>query len=870
MEALGRNEPTEIAGYRVRGRLGVGGMGAVYLAYTRGGQPVALKVIRDEYAQDPEFRRRFAREVEVARRVQGPYTASVVDSDTDSPRPWLASAYVAGPALSTAVNAYGALPPTTVLQLVAGVAEALQSIHRAGLIHRDLKPSNVLLASDGPRVIDFGIAHAMDATALTGPDVRLGTPGFMAPEQIAGRDVSPARDVFALGLLAHFAATGAHPFGEGSSHALLYRIVAEEPDLDDCPEVLRGLVDRCLAKDPQERPTPTGVIEICRELAGEGLLERDSRGWLPEAVAGHVARRERRQSDAPSPPSGAPDGTGPGNSVPDSPARSSMPVSPAPDVRPDVQAPSPGGAAGRAPDPRVPHSSASVVPPVPSSAPPAPPVYSPYTPDSPYAPQRSQPPSRSRARVALAVVAALAVIGGGVFTVVKLTGDDGTHKDADAKGGSIGSGGKGGLGDILVGGKPVTGSKHTANATFPYKRTYTDGALYYPVTGQASQSFGASGLEGVYREVLNGTEDGLKAPGNVVTTVDPAVQKAAYEALGDAKGAAVAVDPSNGEILGMVSTPSYDPSSFAGSTSDDQEAWRKANNDKDKPLLNRALRSTYPPGATFELVVTAAALENGLYDSIDEATESPEPYALPGSTTVVRNGDGAAHCENVSLRVALRESCNTVFAKAASDLGEEKLRTMAEKFGFNNKEQFTPVAAAESTYPSGADRAHTALSGLGQGDVTATPLQLAMVSAALENDGTLVAPHLVSRVTDAEGRTLRKGSDHATTQVVSAATAGALRSAMADVIAHGAGRAARVSGADLGGQPGTASGAGTGAGAGAGAANWFTSYARSGGGGGKRVAIAVVVEDDGPDADGQNGGSRAAGTAKRIMRAAIG
>ncbi|WP_432011636.1 penicillin-binding transpeptidase domain-containing protein [Streptomyces cucumeris] len=806
VDAWGGDEPAEIAGYRVRGRLGVGGMGAVYLAYTRGGLPVALKVIRDEYAQDQEFRRRFAREVAAVRRVQGPYTAPVIDSDADSPRPWLVSAYVAGPSLSAAVNEHGALPPTTVLQLVAGVAEALQSIHGAGLIHRDLKPSNVLLASDGPRVIDFGIAHAMDATALTGPDERLGTPGYMAPEQISGRAVSPALDVFALGLLAHFAATGTHAFGEGSSHALLYRIVAEEPDLGDCPEELRGLVSRCLAKDPVERPTPAAVIEICRELAGDELLERDSRGWLPEAVAGHVARREKEEP------------------------------------RPEAarERPVPDG-----PDPRVPHSSPAVPATPPPPVPSAPPIPAP-------APVSQR---RSRARIALAVVAALAVIGGGVFTVVQLTGDDGTQKEA--KGGSTGGGGNKGLGDIIVDGKPVTGSRYTPKNSFPYQRTYTDGALYLPVTGQSSQSFGATGIESLYREVLNGQEKGLTAPGNVITTVDPAVQKAAYEALGNAKGAAVAIDPSNGEILGMVSRPSYDPSSYAGNTTEDQKAWLEANHDKGTPLHNRALRKTYPPGATFELVVTAAALESGLYESIDAATQSPEPYALPGTATVVRN-EGAGHCKNVSLRVALRESCNTVFAKAAADLGAEKLRGMAEKFGFNSEDQMTPVRAAESQYPNPADQAHTALSGLGQSEVTATPLQLAMVSAALENDGKLVAPHLVSRVTDSEGKTLRgRTPESATTQVVSAKTAGELRSAMADVIADGAGRPARISSADLGGQPATANG-----GTGGGQIGWFTSYARRDGG--KRVAVAVVVED------ARTGDDRAAAVAKRMMQAAIG
>jgi hypothetical protein len=292
VEALGPQDPTEVSGYVLRGKLGEGGMGSVYLSHSRGGQPVALKVIRREFAQNPEFLRRFAREIAAARRVQGAYTAPVLDSSTEGPQPWLASAYVPGPSLGKAVLDHGPLPLRSVLLLVAGVAEALESVHRADVVHRDLKPSNVLLAERGPCVIDFGIARATDTTALTSTDVRLGTPAYMAPEQAEGRPAGPALDVFALGLVAFFAATGGHPFGDGDGHALLYRIVSQEPDLTPCPQQLRPLIARCLAKNPAERPRPAEVIDECHRIAAdEGVpLARDDGWWLPPAVASDVTR----------------------------------------------------------------------------------------------------------------------------------------------------------------------------------------------------------------------------------------------------------------------------------------------------------------------------------------------------------------------------------------------------------------------------------------------------------------------------------------------------------------------------------------------------------------------------------------------------
>ncbi|MEI5524287.1 serine/threonine-protein kinase [Streptomyces brasiliscabiei] len=291
---LEAGDPTTVASYRLAARLGSGGMGTVYLSYTPGGHPIALKTIRPELSEDPEFRRRFKQEVQAAQRVQGLYTAPVLDHDTEGAQPWLATAYVPGPSLHAAVAEHGALPLGSVLLLLAGVAEALSVIHGAGIVHRDLKPSNVLLAGDGPRVIDFGIARAADATALTGTGVSIGTPAFMSPEQAAGKPVTPASDIFALGQVAAFAARGTGAYGDGPSHAVLYRIVHEEPDLGGLPDELR-FIERCLAKDPADRPSPAEVVTLCQEASPTPLVQSGS--WLPEAIGADITRRVSASAD---------------------------------------------------------------------------------------------------------------------------------------------------------------------------------------------------------------------------------------------------------------------------------------------------------------------------------------------------------------------------------------------------------------------------------------------------------------------------------------------------------------------------------------------------------------------------------------------
>lgn len=430
------------------------------------------------------------------------------------------------------------------------------------------------------------------------------------------------------------------------------------------------------------------------------------------------------------------------------------------------------------------------------------------------------------------------------------------------------------LGNIIVAGKAVTGSARTEGSDLAYKRTYTDGELYAAVTGYASQAYAPTQLEGIYADLLNGTDSRLKTvmdtvtnqraePGTVVTTIDPGVQKAGYDALGDKKGAAVAIDPTTGKILAAVSTPSYDPSSLTDANTAGT-AWKKLNADPEKPLTNRALRQPLPPGSTFKLVVAAAALEDGLYSSVDQRTDSPNPYPLPGSTRTLDNENASAPCENATLRVALRYSCNNVFGHLAVELGQDKVRAMAEKFGFNDSEQDVPVRAYPSVYPKDMDDAETALSGIGQFDVTATPLQMAMVSAAIANGGKLVSPHMVSQITNSGGDVLENYDDGADTkEIVSSSTAEQLQSAMQTVVDDGTGTNARISGATVGGKTGTAQ---------HGENNsktpyaWFTSYAKADG---KEVAVAVMVEQSNAARSEVSGNGLAAPVARAMMEAAL-
>jgi outer membrane protein assembly factor BamB len=293
MEPLQPGDPRVAGQFRLRARLGAGGMGRVFLGYSPAGRAVAVKICHPEFAADPEFVHRFAIEVAAARAVNGLYTAQVIDAGPDDAPPWLATSYVPGPSLLDAVGRYGPLPEPAVWRLAAGLAEALAAVHARGLVHRDLKPTNVLLAADGPRVIDFGVARALDGTALTAAGVTFGTPSYMSPEQAQGRPTGPASDVFALGSTLCFAAAGDPPFGGGDPPAVLDRVVRAAPALDAVPGDLRGLIAACLAKDPADRPGLSQILRACQARAPQpGEEGYGSASFWPAQVAAVIAAHQ--------------------------------------------------------------------------------------------------------------------------------------------------------------------------------------------------------------------------------------------------------------------------------------------------------------------------------------------------------------------------------------------------------------------------------------------------------------------------------------------------------------------------------------------------------------------------------------------------
>lgn len=276
MMRLRREDPRVVGSFRLHRRLGAGGMGVVYLGSDRRGQRVALKVIRPDLAEDQEFRSRFAREVSAARRIRGGCTARLVAADLEADRPWFATQYVPGPSLHDKVAEEGPLSAAEVASIGAALSEGLVAVHEAGVVHRDLKPSNILLSPKGPRIIDFGIAWSTGASTLTHVGTAVGSPGFLAPEQVRGAAVTPATDVFSLGATLAYAAMADSPFGHGSSEVMLYRVVHEEPQLFDVHDALAPLVSACLAKDPEERPSTLQLSMRLKEIAAreaQGLHE---------------------------------------------------------------------------------------------------------------------------------------------------------------------------------------------------------------------------------------------------------------------------------------------------------------------------------------------------------------------------------------------------------------------------------------------------------------------------------------------------------------------------------------------------------------------------------------------------------------------
>ncbi|MET7985229.1 protein kinase [Streptomyces sp. NPDC005281] len=319
MMRLRREDPRVVGSFRLHRRLGAGGMGVVYLGSDRRGQRVALKVIRPDLAEDQEFRSRFAREVSAARRIRGGCTARLVAADLEADRPWFATQYVPGPSLHDKVAEEGPLSAADVAAVGAALSEGLVAVHEAGVVHRDLKPSNILLSPKGPRIIDFGIAWATGASTLTHVGTAVGSPGFLAPEQVRGVAVTPATDVFALGATLAYAATQDSPFGQGSSEVMLYRVVHEEPHLHGVPDALAPLVRACLAKDPEERPSTLQLSLRLKEIAArEAQGMADTRPPAPRSdpdrPTGRLAeqyaeqRTQRRPGATPPPRTGGTNG----------------------------------------------------------------------------------------------------------------------------------------------------------------------------------------------------------------------------------------------------------------------------------------------------------------------------------------------------------------------------------------------------------------------------------------------------------------------------------------------------------------------------------------------------------------------------------
>lgn len=434
-------------------------------------------------------------------------------------------------------------------------------------------------------------------------------------------------------------------------------------------------------------------------------------------------------------------------------------------------------------------------------------------------------------------------------------------------------------GDIYVGKHKVTGSRPT-DGPLGYERTYTDGPLYAPVTGFASQTYGTTLLEAAEDAILSGTSPQLatlpvwnaitrqpQAAGDVRTTIDPAAQRAAYEALGGKKGAVAALDPLTGRILALVSAPRTTPGGSCGAGPRAAAAWQLLTSDRDQPMLNRALRQTYPPGSTFKTVTAVAALTSGTITDIEEPTDSPNPYALPGSTTLLRNESDAEDCKDAPLLYAYAISCNTVFGKLGDDVGLTAMRETAEAFGFNDDSLGIPSHAAVSVFDRRMDDAQLALSSVGQYDTRATPLQMAMVAAAVANDGTLMYPHLVDRTTDSSGLPVALTGDRAYGQVMDAVVARDMQTMMTEVVRSGTGGNAAIPDAVVGGKTGTAQNGENNRGT---PFAWFIAWAKDSMRRPARVAVAVVVEDAAADRADISGGGNAAPVARAVMEAVLG
>ncbi|MFH8973907.1 penicillin-binding transpeptidase domain-containing protein [Streptomyces sp. NPDC017890] len=431
-------------------------------------------------------------------------------------------------------------------------------------------------------------------------------------------------------------------------------------------------------------------------------------------------------------------------------------------------------------------------------------------------------------------------------------------------------------GDILVGGEPVTGSRDTGEH-LRFERTYLDGPMYAPITGFASQAYGTTLLEHAEDGLLSGA-DPLLAPlplwndvtgthnpgGDVVTTINGAAQRAAFEGLGRRKGAVAAIEPSTGRILALVSTPSYDPQQLSGNSAAATRTWDRLNGDPDRPMLNRAVRRTYPPGSTFKVVTAAAALDAGAVRDLDAPTRSPDPYTLPGTRTRLTNE--ADDCRDATLREAFEWSCNTVFAKLGVDVGVTDMAASAEAFGFNDAKLRVPFAVSRSTFDTSVDRAQLGLSSIGQYNTRATPLQMAMVAAAVANGGQVRSPFLVERTLRAGGSLVATAGSRPSREAMRPKTAALLKELMTGVVENGTGANAAIRGATVGGKTGTAQ---HGVGNSGTPYAWFVSWAQGDDDLEPKVAVAVVVEGSASDREDVSGSGLAAPIAREVMEAVL-
>ncbi|WP_406865438.1 penicillin-binding transpeptidase domain-containing protein [Streptomyces sp. HUAS MG47] len=431
-------------------------------------------------------------------------------------------------------------------------------------------------------------------------------------------------------------------------------------------------------------------------------------------------------------------------------------------------------------------------------------------------------------------------------------------------------------GDILVDGKPVTGSRDSGEQ-LRFERTYPKGPVYAPVTGYSSQTYGTTLLENAADSVLAGT-DPMLAPlpfwndltrgrdpgGDAVTTIRAAVQEAAYRGLGGKRGAVAAIEPSSGRILALVSSPSYDPGVLSGTGPVVREAWARLNRSPHQPMLNRAIRQTYPPGSTFKIVTAAAALDAGVVTDVDAPTDTPEPYVLPGTRTVLPNA--ARGCEDASLADAIRWSCNTVMAQLGVEVGLEGMVEAAERFGFRDPGLRIPSGVAASNFDREMSVDQLALSSIGQFDTRATPLQMAMVAAAVANNGEVAYPYMLERTTTAGGRTVDRTGRQYYRHAMRPGTALRLQRLMEDVVTQGTGTNAAIPGARVGGKTGTAQhgvgNAGT-------PYAWFIAFAQAEDTPQPGVAVAVVVEDAEARRTEISGNGIAAPIAKAVMEEAL-